>query len=207
MTVVVVEPPAPVLDAETLRRLVPGLSSLSDDDLDLLIGAAQQMIEPPSGWVGRSFGRQTLQLVLDRFPCGAISLHYPPVQSIDQIAFVDEGGEEQTLEESTYRAGLAGISARVAPVGAWPKTMDQPQAVRITYVTGYEADDPALRPVRHAIALAVQELRSMAREDLFLRRERIDGVDEYEWTVSTVAGDLLRSASERLLRPLWVPRL
>lgn len=144
--------------------------------------------------------------MLDCFPCGPVVLPFPPLISIVSVSYVDAEGRAQTMPDADFHVRYAGLACGVTPVDAWPATASRPEAVRIRYVAGYEADDPKLLPVKRAMALAVQALGSISREDLFLRREKTDGISEREWTVSTVASELIATAVERLLRPFWVPR-
>lgn len=207
MPVIVVEPPTPILDAATLRKFVPGLAALDDDHLILLISVAQQYIEPPNSWVGRSFGRQTLELVTDEFVTidahGTIPLPFPPISSVASISYEDPDGERLTLPPELYRPSLVGILCGIRPAAGqgWPRTSCSPDAVKIRFLAGYADSDPELLPAKQAVALAVQSVRSLGREDLLLKREKVDGISEREWVVSPQAERMVREASERLLQP------
>lgn len=207
MSVIVVVPPEAILDAATLRGLVPGLDGVDAGHLDLLIRTAQQMIEPPDSWVGRAFGRQTLESVTDGFCViderGVIPLPYPPITSIVSIAYEDRAGVVQTLPPENYRASLVGIFCGVRPAAglSWPATSCAPDTVKIRFIAGYADDSPELLPAKHAVALSVQALRSLAREDIFLKRESAEGIAEKEWAVSMQAEKLMQDTIERLLRP------
>ncbi|MGA0561703.1 hypothetical protein ACO2RV_04580 [Ancylobacter sp. VNQ12] len=208
MTVIVVEPAQPLLDASALRRLVPGLDGLDDDHLNMLISVAQQSIEPPLGWARCAFGRQTLEMVMDGFASAlaVIDLPHPPLRSIVSITFEQAPGGAITLPETAYWVFSDGLFGAVRPaVGtAWPSGCG---IARIRYVAGYDAADPRLLPAKQAIALSVQALRVFAREDLFLKREKTDGVGEREWAVSPSAERMMRDAADRLLQPYRIPRV
>lgn len=207
MSVIVVEPARPILSEADLRRFVPCLEGLDDTHLRLLIAVAQQAIEPPNSWVGRAFGVQTLEVVTDDFCAidsqGVIPLPHPPIASIVSITYEDRSGVVQTVPPANYRSSLEGIlcGVRPAPGLSWPATSRSPDAVRIRFVAGYADDSPELLPAKQAVALSVQSLRSLAREDIFLKRESANGIVEKEWTVSPQAERLMQSAIERLLLP------
>ncbi len=52
--------------------------------------------------------------------------------------------------------------------------------------------------------MAVQNMKALAAENLFLRAEEIEGVGRKEYTVSEAAGNIIRETSRRLLRGLKV---
>lgn len=213
MSVVVVDPPEPILDPAMLRKLVPGLDGVDDALLEMLIAVAQNSIEPPDSWIGRAFGRQTLESVTDGFCVidarGVIPLPYPPISSIESITYEDREGTSRVLPPQSYRASLNGILAGVRPAAglSWPATSCAPDAVKIRFVAGYASDSKELLPAKHAVALSVQALRSLAREDIFLKRESAEGIAEKEWAVSMQAEKLMQDAIERLLSPYRIPRL
>ena len=208
MTVIVVEPAQALLDASALRRLVPGLDGLDDDHLNMLIVVAQQSIEPPLGWARRAFGRQTLELVMQGFggARAVIDLPHPPLKSIVSITFEQAPGAAVILPEAAYLVFSDGLFGAVRPAvgAAWPSGCG---IARIRYVAGYETTDPSLLPAKQAVALSVQALRVFAREDLFLKREKTDGVGEKEWAVSPSAERMMRDAADRLLQPYRIPRV
>lgn len=207
MPVIVITPAVPLLDAASLRRLVPGLVGLDDNHLDMLIAVAQQHVEPPDTTVGRSFGSQTLELVAADFAVietgGVIPLPYPPITEIVSITYQDADEAPHTVAQAEYRVFLDGVfcSLRPAPGRTWPVCLGEPGSVRIRFKAGYPADARELMPVKHAVALSVQSLQSLAREDIFLRRKKTDGVSEKEWAVTPQAEKLLRETIERLLWP------
>ncbi|PZQ79291.1 MAG: hypothetical protein DI549_20515 [Ancylobacter novellus] len=206
MPVIVIVPPQPILDVQSLRRLTPGLDALDDDHLAMLIGVVQSTIEPDLGWPGRSFGRQTLELLEEMFPADYLPLPYPPVTSVVSVRYLDRDGSEQEIPAERYRAELSDKICGVRPAAGceWPRSSWGFGAVRIRFVAGFTPEDPKLLPAKQAVSLGVQALRAVNREDLFLRRERVEGVAEKEWAVNPQAERLVREAADRLLQPYRV---
>lgn len=132
---------------------------VEDSLIERIIRAATERAEEIQG---RAFVTQTFRLGLPRFPRGrVIYLPRPPLQSVEQITYLDPAGEEQTLSPDTYRADPDAVPGRVIlrRGAAWPETADEPDAVRITYVAGY-GDTGAAVPeeTRAAILLFVGHL-------------------------------------------------
>ena len=130
-----------------------------DSLIERIIRAATERAEEIQG---RAYVTQTFRLGLPRFPRGrVIYLPRPPLQSVEQITYLDPAGEEQTLSPDTYRADPAAVPGRVIlrRGAAWPETADEPDAVRITYAAGY-GDTGAAVPeeTRAAILLFVGHL-------------------------------------------------
>ena len=130
-------PPAaePLLltETKTYLRVTDG----TDDALiAMLIAAARQAAEHE---LNRVLLTQTWELVLDRFPSGAIVLSRNPVQSVTEIRYRDGAGASQLLPASDYRLDAASLIARIDPTGTqgWPATHSDPGAVSIVFVAGY----------------------------------------------------------------------
>jgi phage conserved hypothetical protein, phiE125 gp8 family len=127
----------PVTLAEVKTRLrIDG--STDDAGVQRLIAAATRHAETVCR---RAFVTQVWTLVLDGFPCGSISLPLPPLQSVDEITYVDTNGATQTLASNQYvvdKAGMIGLVHRAYQV-QWPTTRDQPMSVRVKFTAGYGA--------------------------------------------------------------------
>lgn len=127
----------PVTLAEVKTRLrIDG--STDDAGVTRLISAATQFAQNVTR---RVFVTQTWALILDGFPCGSISLPLPPLQTVDEITYVDADGVTQTLATSEYVVDKAGLIGQVhrAFETEWPTTRYQPMAVRIEFTAGYGA--------------------------------------------------------------------
>lgn len=109
----------------------------------------QSLIDAVGG-KGESITRRALEvktrtLTLDYFPPSRnlIELPYPPLRSITSITYIDSDGVEQTLDPSLYKAVLNNEDpiqpSFVVPMYGeiWPTTLDDFNAVTITFVCGY----------------------------------------------------------------------
>lgn len=108
------------------------------------IAAARAVAEH---YTGRSLATQTLEMAMDCFPEAGFDLDMPPVVSITSIVYTDLNGAEQTVSPLLYRLSTYGNARRVelAYDAEWPETRDEPEAVRVRYVTGYATTPPAVK--------------------------------------------------------------
>lgn len=125
-----------------------------DTVISALIVAAREFGEH---YTGRALAPQTLEMALDRFPAGDITLERAPVTSIVSVKYTDTAGVERTLAANAYALSAYGLSNRLSPGYAmtWPTARDAPDAVRIRYVAGYEA---LPRIVRSGLLLLIGHL-------------------------------------------------
>lgn len=160
----VVAPPAPIIslvDAKKHLRV-----DWEDDDalIEGLVQAAVQHIDGPTGWVGRCFGPQTLEAVLERWE-RTVRLPCEPIIGIESVKYLDGSGVLQTVAPADYGFGssLWFRSGWSAPaVGRFP------DPIRIRYRAGYNGATGAGAgevqtgelpfPVRAAILLHVGHL-------------------------------------------------
>lgn len=208
MNVVVITPPAAlVAPADVKTRL-----RIADDDafLTALIAVAQAQIEPTESWVGRAFGLQTLEMRLDgrNWPTTeTVDLAFPPLVSVSHVKYDDDAGAEQTLAPAEYRvSGIGAVRGLITPSPAARALSVRlgPEAIRIRYQAGYDATDPRLEPAKQAVVLAVSQLRNLARDDIFLKRETTEGIGTIEWAVSEAATKVIERAITSLLTPYRV---
>jgi uncharacterized phiE125 gp8 family phage protein len=129
-----------------------------DEDafIQRLIAAATGHFDARSGVLGRCLISQTWEMVLDEFPAGALELPLGPVQSVVSVEYDDPSGVAQTVAASTYTVDTTSLSAWVVPDGSWPPTLDNINAVRVRFVSGY-GSTPAAVPdaIRHAILMLI----------------------------------------------------
>jgi uncharacterized phiE125 gp8 family phage protein len=134
--------PPTYFDADTITRLITVARQVCEEETEL------SLIE------------RTYELAGDRF-CAAlpIILPRPPVRSVTSIKYIDENGVEQTLSASKYvldnRDELKPAIVTLAYDETWPSTRYIPNAVRVTYVAGYRADQSPPEVMPEAIKQAM----------------------------------------------------
>lgn len=98
-------------------------------------------------YTGRSLAPQTLEMAFPAFPGDCFDLDMPPVQSVTSIKYTDMNGAEQTVSSSLYLVSSYGTARRVSLTygSEWPSTRDEPEAVRVRYVVGYNPVPPAVK--------------------------------------------------------------
>lgn len=150
--VVITEPTAilPLADAKAHLAIDAGDTN-DDEKITAYVAAATEHVDGPAGWLGRSLGKQTLELRSCGFPTW-ISLPYGPVLSVVSIKYDDTDGAEQTLDPSLY-VEYGGVICPAANT-AWPATRSGPESVRVQYEAGY-ADGKVPTPIIQAIKLMV----------------------------------------------------
>ncbi len=205
----IIEPPLPIVSLAEAKRFMRIIDGGDDMLVSMLVAAAQAEIEPPTSWVGRAFGEQTIELVVHGCVLkSGIALPFPPLRSIVSVTYLDTAGVLQTLPEDAYTTCGAPIATLVPAHGqTWPEVLPAPNAVTVRFVAGYEDNDPQLMPARMAVILIAQRLRAMAREDVFVKRETVDGVGSTEWALTTQAADMAKQASDSMLARfrIWGP--
>ncbi len=126
-----------------------------DAILAAYITAAREYAEH---YTGRALAPQTLEQALACFPADGevITLDMPPVTTVTSIKYTDTAGAEQTLAGSNYALATRSQTPRNVALtygNTWPATRDEPEAVRVVFVTGYDAVPKA---VKSALLLDVQ---------------------------------------------------
>lgn len=150
--VVITEPPVILPLADAKAHLAIDASDTHDDGkIAAYVAAATAHIDGPAGWLGRSLGKQTLELRRCGFPTW-IDLQYGPVLSVLSVKYDDPDGAEQTLDPSLYSV-YGSIVARV-PGTSWPAVRTGPENVRVQYEAGYD-DGKVPTPILQAIKLMV----------------------------------------------------
>ena len=173
----VITPAAPVVTLEEVRlhlRLDAIGGTHPDDPLQsALILSAMQYCEHGTG---RAIGTQTVEIALDAFPEGAISLPKGPLQSVTSLTYTDASGAAQTLSSALYAVDDYGLQPWVlAKVNTgWPAANASANSVRVRYVAG--SKEPALIA---AVLLMVGHL--------YENREASSSVQTYELPVGVKA--------------------
>lgn len=98
-------------------------------------------------YTGRALAPQTLEMAFHCFPDDSFMLDLPPVASITSIKYTDIAGVEQTVSPSLYLVSSYGDARLVSLTydSEWPDTRDEPEAVRVRYVTGYTSTPAAVK--------------------------------------------------------------
>ncbi len=99
-------------------------------------------------YMQRAIINRPMRVTLDAFPvsesggAGVIFLDFPPIVSVDEIRFLDEGMVWQILDPQDYEVDLTSEPGCVvpAPGKAWPITFDKIEAVECDYTAGYGPD-------------------------------------------------------------------
>lgn len=130
----------------------------NDEDtlIDGLIAAARRYAE---GYTRRALAAQVVDVFYDGFPaCSPFDLPMPPVQSIDEVAYMaPSDDEETTLEADTYVVDTDAQPARVglAASASWPATDDRIKTVRIRLTVGPGEGEGIPETIRQAMLLLI----------------------------------------------------
>jgi len=143
-----------------LATVTADAEAYTDEDtlLTALIQAAREQAEK---YTNRALINQTWEYYLDEFPDGDIPVHVSPLSSVTSITYIDSDGVTQTLATTVYQADTTVEPGKIfLKYGQlWPSTRTVPNAVVITYVSGYgstAASVPA--SIRAAILLIIGHL-------------------------------------------------
>lgn len=208
MRINVVQPPQPVVDPDD----IPAGHGMTDEAMAGIIAAAQAMIDGPSGWVGRAFGIQTLELVANRFSCrsdGVLHLPYWPVLEVEAVDYLDTDGVTVTVPATDYRLSMQGGIVRVGG-SSWPSTLSVEDAVRIRYRAGYASrrndewvgDPPA--PVKAAVMLMTQGLLAGFAAEGGLRSYEVQGAFTEQYNSPELVARTRTTTVDALLQPFRV---
>lgn len=153
MRVVVITEPTDILPLEDAKAhiAIDADDTHDDDKIEAYVAAATAHVDGPAGWLGRSLGKQTLEVRLCGFSTW-IKLQYGPVLSVLSVKYDDADGAEQTLDPSQYSVH-GDMICRAANV-SWPAVAPGPESVRVRYGAGYD-DGKVPTPIIQAIKLMV----------------------------------------------------
>lgn len=183
----IITPADPIVLPQQIRGGASG-----DTVLAAMISAVTRSIAAPTGWLGRSLGEQTLKWTGSCFP---ERLPYRPIISVTSVEYTAPDGTTGTVDPADYRL----VADRL--IGDWPPLANEPDAVRVIYVAGYEeVPDEAIQ----AVILGVQYLRELHSAEGLVRSETVEGIGQTTYVVSDEAGSAVRRATEALLAGLTV---
>jgi uncharacterized phiE125 gp8 family phage protein len=142
---------------EQLREHLHLTTTDEDGYLQRLLAAATAEAEADT-W--SRFVEQVWLQFLDAFSGDPIRLPYPPVQSIDEVTYVDPGGNPVTLAETVYELGSEnGVGVMRLKYGqTWPATRGASDDVSIEFTCGYGAAGDVPEPIKQAILLSAEAM-------------------------------------------------
>jgi len=163
MSYKIITPAAAVIDLPTLKAHLRVDHSFDDSIISAYLQAAMAYAQH---YTGAAIGEQEVEVALDGFPCGAISLPLAPASSLVSIIYVDEQALEQTLPPSAYSLDNYGLShwAMSAAGSDWPATYEAANVVRVRYMAGSAALDPAVKAALMLLVGHLYENRQEATE-------------------------------------------
>lgn len=131
--------------------------AIEDDQISEWITTAREYCE---GVTRRALATQTIEAYLDCFPCkDRFELPRPPLQSVTSVKYKNSDGVETTMTVDTDyivddESDVGGI---VRPYGInWPSFTPYPlHPIKIRYVAGYTALNPAPKVVKQAMLLLI----------------------------------------------------
>jgi uncharacterized phiE125 gp8 family phage protein len=152
-TTTITEAPYDSIELDAAKKY---LRIYGDNDVELL-GTIASAID----WCEHRTGR-TLRTAVERRTTMAAwcdlkrSLPWQPVLAIEALSYIDEDGEEQTVDEANYRLIASADGAAVIELDSefdLPTLATRSDAIRLDYTTGYE--DVELIPPRALQAIKV----------------------------------------------------
>lgn len=154
-----------LLTVEEAKRHLRIWDDTHDDEIALLIRAARDYCER---FTQRTFRKAvTRTLKLDGWWCDPYDLPFPPLIDVTSITYYDSAGVSQTLAASNYHEELpTNGGGRIVWADGYvlPNIFSRPDAITITFTTGY-ADANALPPVAlHAFKTTLTELWAAGTE-------------------------------------------
>lgn len=181
----------PALEPVTLDEAKNQARIDTDDDDDLItafIAAAREYAET---FTHRAFITQRWQLTFDGGFPRKINLPKPPLQSVEDITYIDLNGAMQTESSTLYvvsaPSGPKADFGFVVPAYSviWPTTRSIIDAVTVPFTCGY-GDDPGDVPelIKAAIRLHVAEFYKMREQSVEIRgtvAQTPFGVDALLW--------------------------
>ena len=141
-----VTPPSQIVTVDEVKEQSRVDTNAEDTLISRYISAAVDMVEGPHG-IGVLLGSQEWEYFLDRFE-HVIRIPLFPVQSVDEVRYVDEGGTEQTLATDQYRVDTVSNPARITTEYnvSWPVTRSRElNAVTVKFTGGYDSVPESLR--------------------------------------------------------------
>lgn len=151
-----VEPTVEPITLEEAKAHLAVSHSYDDAYINSLITAARQKAE---NHMALQICTATWKLYLDKFE-PVINISKSPLTAISEITYTDTDGTEQTLTEDDYILDKIRKPARLVPAynTSWPDTQQIPNAVCITFTSGFGVAADVPQVIKSAILLIVGHL-------------------------------------------------
>ena len=135
----------------------------SDNDALItgLIAAVTQHLDGRHSYLGRCLMTQSWEYRVHAFPqCGVIELPFPPLQSVENVKYVDGTGALQTLAADQYVVDTATYEGQVRGTynAVWPFARLEDYAVRIAFTAGFGDADAVPQPIKSAMLMMIEQL-------------------------------------------------
>lgn len=145
----------PTSRAVTVDQLKSNLNISSENDVhDVKLGdaidAATEQFEADTDRICLA---QTFVLHLDEFTSSPIDLMKSPTQSITEIGYVDDDGDDQVVDPSVYQLDSGRNQVYLARNQAWPAMTKHQNAVSVTFIAGVDTASQVPREYKQAIIL------------------------------------------------------
>ena len=135
---------APAVPPITYEAVREHLRLETDDDagqVGALIEAARAFADGADGWLGRALITQRWRAHYDGFPRWAIEVPLPPLQSVEEVAYLDLAGDRQVIDPADYFVDNVspGWPGRILPAERmhWPSELDRPASVSVAFTAGF----------------------------------------------------------------------
>ncbi len=175
-----VDAPTPVVTLTDMKAYLNVAHPDDDAMITRLIKTATELLDGPSGMLGRCLGSQKWRLALDCFPTGAIKIGLPPLVSVQSVKYIDRQGAEQTLAPEAYRVTGIGKGGLISPVLGWPTTLDAPEVVTVEFTAGGDVPGPLLQLI-YGLVWYWYEQRAVADEPNAMTKSVPFGFDDIVW--------------------------
>ncbi len=127
--------PVSLVEAKAHMRVV---STMDDDSIRMYLGAAVDLLDGPTGLLGRAICTQTWAWVTPAFD-SQMRLPIGQASAIVSVQYLDTAGAAQTLSSANYYLAhdALGPYLKNTPTGSWPSLIDRDDAVTITFTAGF----------------------------------------------------------------------
>lgn len=157
---------------------VPSSDMAHDSHITRLIKTATSDVER---YTRRALITQKWRLSLREFP-PQIKLPRPPLQSVEEIGYVNANGESQILDAAKYRVSIDAKPAIIEPVDDWPSTDPETiEAVTVEYTAGFGDDDTDIPEQFKNVIYELVAFRFMNRGDV-----EVDIPKHIKWTLDSL---------------------